>query len=92
PAVPIPLTQNRLLMKVRRKATDHEAALELTTETGELTITDAPAGAFTLFIPQARLVLLPAATYVHSLLRITPDGRRLRMWYGQLIHDVGESR
>lgn len=92
PAAPIDLSGNQLLMMIRRQATDVEAALRLSTATGELPITDPEAGAFTLIIRQASLLLLRPATYVHSLVRITPEGLRFRMWRGTMVHGMGESR
>jgi len=90
--VPINLTGNTMRMGVRHRASDAEEDLLLTTENGGLTITDAVNGRFTLWITNEQLLQLDLTTFDHSLIRIRPDGLRLRVWSGTLTVNAGASR
>ena len=90
--VPIDLTGNRLHMGIRYQVADATAALELTTENGGLSLTNAVNGTFTLLITNAQLLNLGAADFVQSLVRIRPDNLQLRVWSGALTVTPGASR
>lgn len=89
---PINLTGFALWMGVREKAADTDEPLRLSTATGEIVITDAPNGKFTVTISQARLARLPAGSYVHSLIRQSGAGPKIPCWTGTLTHTPGPSR
>lgn len=82
-----------LHMMVRHQADEATIFMEFTSaENGGIIITDAPNGAFSLGIPQAKLLLLPVGTYVHSLIKSDPQLRRNEMWRGILVHAAGPTR
>jgi hypothetical protein len=90
--LPIDLTGTSMLMKVRKHATDIQAVLELSTDTGELVYTDPPSsGFFTVFIAQGELVRLPIGDYDQSLILLV-NSLRKRVWSGVLTVTAGPSR
>jgi hypothetical protein len=88
---PIDLTGNTMWMGIRKHAADVAEQMLLTTENGGLQITDAPGGAFTVYIPQADLERLQVGDYDHSLVR-SKSGMTLRIWSGVLTNNPGPSR
>src|SRR6516164_4784488 len=80
---PIDLTGNTMRMGVRFHAEDVIEELQLTTENGGLTITDAPNGKFTVLITQTQLLQMTVRSYEHSLVRDTGTNT-LRIWSGSL--------
>jgi hypothetical protein len=90
--VAIDLTGNTLRMGVRKHAADVTEELLLTTENGGFAINDPTNGGFTLHITNEQLEQLQYTDYDHSLIRILPDGTRLRIWSGTLTVTPGASR
>lgn len=89
---PIDLTgATSFLMKVRREAEDVDAVLQLSDVTGEIAVTNAPNGQFTILILQAVLVELALGNYVHSLV-VDLNGIKMAMWSGALTINAGPSR
>jgi hypothetical protein len=92
-ALPIDLTGSTLLMMVRADPAENYAPISLTSEGGNgITINDAVGGSFTITIPNATLGAMPAGDYVHSLVRVRPDGLRELIWNGKLTHSIGPTR
>jgi hypothetical protein len=89
--IPIDLTGVTMLMKIRKHASDVSALLELTTETGELVITEPTTGNFTVYISQYNLVRLALGDYEHSLI-MTINDLKTRIWSGTLTVNPGASR
>lgn len=89
--VPIDLTGATMLMKIRRRAEDATSLLELTTETGELVITEPTNGNFTVFISQDNLVRMALGDYEHSLI-MNNNELLTRIWSGTLTVNPGPSR
>jgi hypothetical protein len=89
---PVDLTGNKLRMGIRRKAEDSAEEMLLTTENGGLVITDEPGGAFTVVMRQSMLIEHAVGDYEHSLVRIRPDGAKLRVWSGAMTINPGASR
>jgi hypothetical protein len=88
---PIDLTGQTMRMGIRKHAADVTELLELTTENGGITITDAPGGAFTIYISDDQLVRMPIGQYDHSLVRMQGTAT-LRIWSGTIIVNPGASR
>lgn len=84
---------NRLRMHVRKTAADPTVWLELTTDNGGLTITDATPDTVTVYIAQASLLNLPPGDYVHSCVMSSQGGSlRTEVWRGTFIHSAGPTR
>jgi hypothetical protein len=88
---PVDLTGAAFVMMVRRHAKDNVAYLSLSTETGEIVITDAPGGSFTVLITQQRLEEMTTGSYDQSLV-MTLNGVKQQLWSGQLTINPGPSR
>ena len=90
---PIDLGTDTLRMMVRSRADDATVYIESATWNGEIIVTNAALGAFTLVIPIARLVLLTPGIYVHSLIKTASVGLlRKELWRGTLTHAAGPTR
>jgi hypothetical protein len=90
--VPVDLTGSTLHMMARVHAADVTVMLDLTMANGDITITNAAAGQFSIWIPLATLSRLPANNYDHSLIRYRPDLKTEEIWYGTLTHTIGATR
>jgi len=90
--VPIDLTGSTLHMMARVKAADATVALDLSTDNGDIIITDPTAGTFTLKMPLDVLSRLPANVYEQSLIRKRPDQITEEIWQGSLTHTIGPTR
>jgi hypothetical protein len=88
---PIDITGCSMVMKLRRHAEDATAFLTLSTDTGEITITNPTAGAFTIWISQTDLLELSLGPYDQSLI-MTINGVKKKIWVGSLVVDAGPSR
>jgi len=88
---PISLTGSTLRMMVRRRADEAQAFIDITSPDGGITITDADAGKFTIWLPFAMLSRMAAGEYVHSLIR-TQGGVKDEVWHGTLKHSIGPTR
>ncbi len=88
---PVDLTGADFVMKARRHAQDATAYLTLSTETGEIAITDGPGGSFTVLITQERLEEMTTGPYDQSLV-MTLNGVKQQLWSGQLVINAGPSR
>ena len=88
---PIDLTGATFAMDVRRHAEDATVFLQLSTATGEITITEAPNGVFTILITKEKLLALTPGDYDQSLI-MTQNGIRVRVWSGTLTNNWGPTR
>jgi hypothetical protein len=88
---PVDITGADLYMKVRRLATDSIAVLEISTDTGEIGITDSVNGLFSVMISQQVLVTLDLGNYQQSLI-IVLNSIKIEMWSGSLTINAGPSR
>jgi hypothetical protein len=88
---PIDITGASMVMKLRRHAEDVTAFLTLSTDTGEIVITNAPQGTFTILIEQESLVELSLGAYEQSLI-MTFNGIKKNIWTGLLTINPGPSR
>jgi hypothetical protein len=66
--------------------------MELSTYNGNITITNAAAGAFTVLMPYSKMSVLPPNTYYQSLIQISPSGTRTPVWSGTLVHSAGPTQ
>jgi hypothetical protein len=89
--VPINITGAQLTMMVRRDAADEAAVLKLTTLTGEIVLTNAAQGTFTVRITQDQLEQLGTGDFDHSMV-MTLGGLKSSIWNGVLTNDPGPSR
>ena len=90
--VPIDLTGCDMVMKLRRHAEDATAFLTLSTETGEITITNPTAGSFTIWITQEDLLELSLGPYDQSLILTLANNIKKKIWTGTLVVNAGASR
>jgi hypothetical protein len=88
---PVDITGASMLMGVRRLATDVTEVFELSTATGEISITDPTNGLFSIMMAQSALIQLGLGDYVHSLI-ITLNGIKIPVWSGSLTINAGPSR
>jgi hypothetical protein len=88
---PIDLSGGAMEMMLRRHAEDVAAMLRLATDTGEIVISDALAGQFTVRIPQATLARLDLGDYEHSNV-LTIGGNKIRIWSGTFTNNAGAAR
>jgi hypothetical protein len=88
---PIDLTGASMVMKLRRHAEDATAFLTLSTDTGEIVITDPSNGQFTIEIVQEDLLELALGPYVQSLI-MTINSVKKKIWSGSLVVEPGPSR
>lgn len=88
---PIDMTGGTLEMMLRRHAEDATALLRLGTDTGEITVTDALNGFFTVRIAQDELVRLPLGDFDHSNI-MTRAGLKTKIWSGVLTNTAGPTR
>ena len=89
--VPIDITGATFLMMLRRHASDAAAVLRLSTETGEIVVTDAINGMFSIFISQSRLETLATGDFDHSNV-MTSLGVKRGIWTGTFTNNPGASR
>jgi hypothetical protein len=90
---PLDLTGSTLLYMARASADDAYAPVSLTTVgSAGITVTDAANGKFTLTIPISALAAMKPGAYVHSLIRVRPDGLREEVWHGTLTLQTGPVR
>jgi hypothetical protein len=88
---PIDLTGVDMVMKLRRHAEDATAFLTLSTDTGEITITNPVGGQFTILIIQDNLLQLSLGSYDQSLI-MTINSIKKKIWSGVLVVEAGPSR
>jgi hypothetical protein len=88
---PIDITGASMVMKLRRHAEDVTAFLTLSTETGEITISDPTQGQFTIMIAQESLIELSTGPYEQSLV-MTFNSIKKKIWDGLLTINPGPSR
>lgn len=88
---PVDITGASMFMKVRRHAEDAIAVLELSTDTGEIGITDSVNGLFSIMISQSVLVEMGLGQYDQSLIIIL-HSIKIPMWSGNLTINAGPSR
>jgi hypothetical protein len=89
--VPIDISGCDMVMKLRRHAEDSTAFLTLSTETGEITISNGPGGQFTIMISQTDLLELSLGPYEQSLI-LTINSIKKKIWSGSLVVEAGPSR
>jgi len=89
--VPIDITGASLVMMLRRHAEDIAAVMKLSTDTGEMVITDAVNGMFSVRIPQPELERLATGDYAHSNV-MTISGFKRSIWSGTFTNNPGASR
>jgi hypothetical protein len=91
----VDLTGSLLFLKARPglDATVAEVDISLDSASiGGITITDAVNGKFQIEISRSILSRLTTQAYVHSLIRIRPDGLHERIWGGVITNIIGPSR
>jgi hypothetical protein len=88
---PINMTGAALEMMLRRNAEDVSAMLRLGTDTGEMVLTDAVNGFFTVRIAQDSLLRLGLGDFDHSNI-MTQGGLKTRLWSGTLTNNAGPTR
>jgi hypothetical protein len=88
---PVDLTGAAFVMMLRRHAKDNVVYLSLSTDTGEIVITDAPGGSFTVLITQQQLEEMTSGSYDQSLV-MTLNGVKQQIWSGTLTINPGPSR
>ena len=88
---PIDITGAVFAMDVRRHAEDATVFMQLSSATGDITITDATNGVFTLLITKEKLLALSPGDYEQSLI-MTNNGLRTRIWSGSLTNLWGPTR
>jgi len=89
--VAIDITGAKLVMKVRRHASDATVFLTTSTDNGDIVLYDPVNGAFTIFIAQGRLAELTVGNYDQSLI-ITLNGVKTAIWEGLFTVNPGPSR
>lgn len=89
--VPINITGASMVMMLRRHAADDTAMMRLGTDTGEIVITDAANGLFSIRIAQADLEKLGLGEYAHSNI-MTSGGFKRSLWTGTFTNNPGPSR
>lgn len=91
--VPINLGTNTLRMHARLDAADSTVYIECSTANGNIVITNAAIGLFTLTIPLAILQNLDPGVYTHSLIMTDPSTKiRSDIWRGTITHAAGPTR
>jgi len=80
-----------LEMMLRRHAKDEAAVLRLATDTGEVVVTNAGAGQFTVRISQDALEHLGLGDFDQSMIA-TRNGYKVRVWSGLLTNNAGPTR
>jgi hypothetical protein len=88
---PIDLTGASMVMKLRRHAEDATAFLTLSTDSGEITVTNPAGGQFTIMITQQSLLELSLGPYEQSLI-MTINSVKKKIWSGALVVEAGPSR
>jgi hypothetical protein len=88
---PINITGGTMEMMLRRRAEDAEALLRLATDSGEIVITNAAQGQFTVLIKQDVLERLGLGSFDHSNI-LTLGGLKIKVWSGTLINNAGPTR
>jgi predicted RNA methylase len=88
---PIDITGATMEMMLRRHAEDTEAVLRLATDTGEIAITSATQGLFTVYIAQIVLERLGLGSFDHSNI-MSRGGLKTRIWNGTLTNNAGPTR
>jgi hypothetical protein len=88
---PIDITGGSMEMMLRRHAEDTEALLRLATDSGEIVITNAVQGQFTVKITQDVLERLGLGSFDHSNI-MTLNALKIKVWSGTLINNAGPTR
>jgi hypothetical protein len=88
---PIDITGATMEMMLRRHAADETAMLRLATDTGEIALTDAANGKFTVLIVQSTLVRLGLGDFDQSNI-MTLNGFKTKLWSGTLTNNPGPTR
>lgn len=94
-ASPVDLTGSALRMMVRPGSDAGVSEVDISIDSaavGGITITDAPNGKFQILFSRAQLAKMGVGIYVHSLIRVRPDGYYERIWGGTLTHIIGPTR
>jgi hypothetical protein len=90
-SAPIDITGGTMEMMLRRHAADAEALLRLGTDTGEIVLTNAAQGQFTVLIKQDTLERLGLGSFDHSNI-MTLNGLKIKVWSGTLTNNAGATR
>jgi hypothetical protein len=88
---PIDISGCSMEMMLRANAADATVYLRLGTDTGEITINDAPNGLFTVYVSQATLAQLALGTYDQSNI-MTLGSDKIRIWSGTFTNNAGPTR
>lgn len=88
---PINITGGTMEMMLRHHAEDVEALLRLATDTGEIVLTNAATGSFTILIRQDVLERLGLGSFDHSNI-LTLNGLKRKIWSGTLVNNAGPTR
>jgi hypothetical protein len=89
--VPVNMAGMTLEMMLRRRAEDETAVLRLATDTGEIVVTNAAGGQFTVRITQDALARLGVGDFDQSNIA-TSDTQKIRIWSGTLTNIAGPTR
>jgi hypothetical protein len=88
----INLTGKTLRMHLRLVAGDPTVWMELTDANGLIVITTRATGAISIAVPYSKLLPLPPAVYVHSLVSTDTLSNRVDIWQGTWTHNDGPTR
>ena len=89
--VPINISGASFVMMLRRRAEDNVAVMRLGTDTGEMVITDAANGMFSVRIAQYDLERLGLGDFAHSNV-MTTAGYKSNIWTGTFTNNAGAAR
>jgi hypothetical protein len=89
---PIDLTDSVMWMTARKHASDATATFQVSTEDGNIVLTEPVNGKFTVLLSQALLLEISPGEYVQSLIREQVGGLRTKVWSGALTHAAGAGR
>ena len=81
---PFPLTGANITLTAKLSETDPGTALELSTQTGEITITDPANGIWDVSFPAAKTAAIPALAYVYQQQAVFTTGKTYRLCEGSV--------
>lgn len=81
---PFPLTGANITLTAKVSETDPATALELSTQTGEIAITDAANGIWNVSFPASKTAALPAGVLVYQQQSLFTTGKTYRLCEGSI--------
>jgi hypothetical protein len=89
---PIDLSDSLIKLEIRKRESDHEAIVSVSSPANGITITNAAAGAFTVAIARDKLIRLAPGDYVTDMVRETSANYQERLWEGVATVVEGTTR